>query len=176
MAPGNLKLEDVDGVATGNLKLEDMAKDVGDANNVKGKGENSQVANTTVDRPAGVVTKADSCGPDCVGNDCTKCAAMGITKAACCEDCGENCANESQCCEKCMKLEDAEVPGNLKLEEAEGVPSPASPGTVMKGNAADAVTESQTKTSKEMIDNAKVNISKSVWGGSFGAPNIPRIK
>ena len=173
--PGSLKLEDMDGVTPGNLKLEDMAKDVGDANNVKGKGENSQVANTTVDRPAGVVTKADSCGPDCVGNDCTKCAAMGITKAACCTDCGDNCSGGA-CCEKCMKLEDTEVPGNLKLEEAEGVPSPASPGTVMKGNAADAVTESQTKTSQEMINDAKVNISKSVWGGAFGAPNIPRVK
>jgi hypothetical protein len=76
-----------------------------------------------------------------------------------------------------MKMDaDGMTPGNLKLEEAEGVPSPASPGTVMKGNAADAVTESQTKTSQEMINDAKVNISKSVWGGSFGAPNIPRIK
>jgi hypothetical protein len=189
MAPGNLKLEDVDGVATGNLKLEDMdavtpgnlkledmAKDVGDADNVKGKGANSQVANTTVDRPAGVVTKADSCGPDCVGDNCTKCAAMGITKAACCSDCGDNCTGGA-CCNKCMKMDaDGMTPGNLKLEEADGVPSPASPGTVMKGNAADAVTESQTKTSQEMINDAKVNISKSVWGGAFGAPNIPRVK
>jgi len=73
-----------------------ITKDVGDANDVKGDGEYSKPANETVDRDAKVITKG-TCGPDCTGDDCTKCASM--TKA---EGCGPDCTGDD--CEKCSAM------------------------------------------------------------------------
>jgi hypothetical protein len=159
-----------------------ITKDVGDANDVKGDGDHSKPANDTVDTDAKPMTKAESCGPDCVGDNCDKCAAMGITKAACCDDCGDNCAGDVQCCSKCMKM-----------AKADAVPSPAATGTVMASvdelaKAADTDNDGDTdsdtdnddddkpvyKSAKDLVDEAK--ISKSIWGGAFGAPSIPRIQ
>jgi len=165
-----------------------IKKDVGDAQDAVGVGENSKPANDTVSQDAKPMTKACTCGDcpecsaksvtkantcgaaDCTGTDCKKCNAMGMTKAACdcCDKCDANC--DGKCCDKCtsVKLDEAEgmSPGNLQLEDAVGI----------KKSVDEVVTESQSQTSLEMINNAKMNISDSVWGGAFGAPNIPRIK
>jgi len=151
-------------------------KDVGNATDVDGVGANSKPANDTVSQDAKPMTKACTCGDcpecsakavtkantcgaeDCTGADCKKCAAMGIKKAACdcCDKCGPDC--KGGCCDKCT---------SVKLEDAYG----------MSKSAIDAVTESQSKTSLDMINDAKVDVlSKSAWGGAFGAPSIPRIK
>jgi hypothetical protein len=137
-----------------------VTKDVGDANNVKGDGDNSQVANTTVNQPAGVVTKAESCGPDCTGDDCTKCAAMGITKAACCDDCGDNCTTNKECCTKCMKM-----------NKSDSVPSPSSSGAVMASvdELEKAAGDDDSDAGSEPDDDADdKDIKKSIWGGAFG--------
>ena len=163
-------------------------KDVGDANSVDGVGANSKPANDTVSQDAKPMTKACTCGDcpecsakgitkantcgaaDCTGTDCKKCNAMGMTKAACdcCDKCDANC--DGKCCDKCtsVKLDEAEgmAPGNLQLEDAVGITK----------SVDEVVTESQSQTSLEMIEKAKMNISDSVWGGSFSAPIIPRIK
>jgi hypothetical protein len=83
---------------------------------------------------------------------------MGITKAACdcCDKCGPDC--KGGCCDKCT---------SVKLEDAYG----------MSKSANEVIEESQSKTSLDMINDAKADLlSKSVWGGAFGAPGIPRIK
>ena len=58
------------------------------------------------------------------------------------------------------------APGNLQLEDAVGITK----------SVDEVIAESQSETSLEMIEKAKMNISDSVWGGSFSAPTIPRIK
>jgi hypothetical protein len=165
-----------------------IKKDVGDAQDAVGVGENSKPANDTVSQDAKPMTKACTCGDcpecsaksvtkantcgaaDCTGTDCKKCNAMGMTKAACdcCDKCDANC--DGKCCDKCtsVKLDEAEgmAPGNLQLEDAVGITK----------SVDEVVTESQSQTSLEMINNAKMDISDSVWGGAFGAPSIPRIK
>jgi hypothetical protein len=153
-----------------------IKKDVGDATDVDGVGANSKPANDTVSQDAKPMTKACTCGDcpecsansvtkantcgaaDCTGTDCKKCAAMGITKAACdcCDKCGPDC--KGGCCDKCT---------SVKLEDAYG----------MSKSVNEVVEESQNKTSLDMINDAKADLlSKSVWGGAFGAPGIPRIK
>jgi hypothetical protein len=49
-------------------------------------------------------------------------------------------------------------------------------GDTIKKSVDEVIAESQSETSLEMIERAKMNISDSVWGGSFSAPTIPRIK
>jgi hypothetical protein len=163
-------------------------KDVGNATDVDGVGANSKPANDTVSQDAKPMTKACTCGDcpecsansvtkantcgaaDCTGTDCKKCNAMGMTKAACdcCDKCDANC--KGGCCDKCtsVKLDEAEgmAPGNLQLEDAVGITK----------SVDEVIAESQSETSLEMIEKAKMNISDSVWGGSFSAPTIPRIK
>jgi len=127
-------------------------KDVGNATDVNGVGANSEPANDTVSQDAKPMTKATDlccadCGPDCQGTCCTKCAAMGVTKAADTDNDGDTNADTDN-------DDDA-----------------------VKKSADEVVTESQSKTSLDMINDAKVNVlSKSAWGGAFGAPSIPRIK
>lgn len=58
-----------------------ITKDVGNANDVDGDGDNSKPGNDTVDTDAKPMTKG-SCGPDCTGEDCTKCAAMSKDASA----------------------------------------------------------------------------------------------
>ena len=163
-------------------------KNVGDPDDLKGVGDNSEPANDTVSQDAKPMTKACTCGDcpecsansvtkantcgaaDCTGTDCKKCNAMGMTKAACdcCDKCDANC--KGGCCDKCtsVKLDEAEgmAPGNLQLEDAVGITK----------SVDEVIAESQSETSLEMIEKAKMNISDSVWGGSFSAPTIPRIK
>jgi hypothetical protein len=115
-----------------------ITKDVGDANDVKGDGDNSKPGNPTVSTDAKPMTKG-SCGPDCTGDGCTKCAAMGMTKAACdcCDNCGANCTGS--CCEKCA---------SMNKEASTSSTAPSAPVAM----AADAE-----------------DIKKSVWGGAFSA-------
>jgi len=136
-----------------------ITKDVGDANDVKGDGANSKPGNATVDTDAKPMTKG-SCGPDCTGDDCTKCAAMGITKAACCDDCGDNCTTNKECCTKCMKM-----------NKSDSVPSPSSSGAVMASvdDLEKAAGDDDSDAGSEPDDDADdKDIKKSIWGGAFG--------
>jgi len=113
-----------------------VTKNVGDPDDVKGQGENSEPAHDTVDLPAEVVTKA-----------------------ACCEDCGDDCSAEKQCCMKCMKME--------KMDE----PAPAPPsGTTSVSASIDSDMEKAEGTDgddKEPDADEDDKINKSVWGGAF---------
>lgn len=135
-------------------------KDVGKESDTVGVGENSQVANTTVDREAGVVTKACDCG------DCAECKEK-LSKAACCKAAGPECTGD--CCEKCAcmgkDITSAEV---VNVEKAVDTDDDADK------EPDEDEDDKVYKSAQDLINDAK--ISKSVWGGAFGAPNIPRIK
>jgi len=124
-----------------------ISKNVGDPNDVEGNGEYSKPANETVD------TDAES-----------------MTKGACCEDCGDNCSSEKTCCAKCMKV-----------EKAESVPTPVSGEATSVTASVDELTKSEDEEKSETEEVEKSveedsDIQKSVWGGAFSAPLIPRIK
>jgi Hypervirulence associated proteins TUDOR domain len=130
-----------------------VKKDVGNATDVEGVGENSKPANDTVSQDAKPMTKACTCG------DCPEC----LSKAACCKAAGPDCTGD--CCTKCACM------GMNKAADTDN------DDDAVKKSADDVVAESQSKTSLDMINDAKVDLlSKSVWGGAFGAPGIPRIK
>jgi hypothetical protein len=78
-----------------------ITKDVGNANDVDGDGDNSKPGNDTVDTDAKPMTKG-SCGPDCTGEDCTKCASMTKAMCDCCADCGADC--QGGCCDDCSSV------------------------------------------------------------------------
>lgn len=145
-----------------------IAKGVGDANDVEGDGDHSKPANDTVDTDAEPMTKG----------------------AGTCAECGDNCGDDETKCNKCMSKSEDEG----DLEKSDSAPSPVATGTVMTASvddlakAADTDSDGDTdadtdnddddkpvyKSAKELVDEAK--ISKSIWGGAFGAPEIPRIK
>lgn len=115
-----------------------VAKNVGDPDDVKGKGENSEPAHDTVDLPAEVVTKA-----------------------ACCEDCGDSCGTEKQCCEKCMKM--------TKDYGSEAAPAPSS-GESVAASVDDLTKAADTDDDADKepdADEDDKDIKKSVWGGAF---------
>lgn len=128
-----------------------IKKDVGDANDVNGVGANSKPANDTVSQDATPMTKGDNCcvdcGPDCQGTCCTKCSAMGVTKAV-----------------------DTDKDGDVASDTDND-------GDTVTKSADEVIAESQSKTTLDMINDAKTDVfSKSVWGGAFDAPSIPRVK
>jgi len=127
-------------------------KNVGNPDSVDGVGANSEPANPTTSTDAEPMTKADDCGPDCEG--CTKCS--GMSKDVTSEEVVEKAA-------------DTDKDGDTESDTDKD-------GDAIKKSVDEVVLESQSQTSLEMINNAKMDISDSVWGGSFSAPVIPRIK
>jgi len=159
-----------------------VAKNVGDPDDVKGNGEYSKPANTTVSTDAEPMTKAESCGPDCTGADCTKCASM--TKAACCDDCGDDCTSEKTCCTKCMKMEkeyasapasgSSTAPITSSIDDLEKAADTDKDGDTKSDTDNDDDDKPVYKSAQDLVDEAK--ISKSIWGGAFAAPAAPRIQ
>jgi hypothetical protein len=137
-----------------------------DAKPLNGDGDNSKPGNETTDTDAKPMTKSDD----------------EVEKAACCEACGDDCSADKQCCTKCMKM----------TKEYSSPPSPASSGTVMAADGEDMTKaagdddddsdsepdddedDKVQKSAQDLINDAK--ITKSIWGGAFGAPSIPNMK
>jgi len=138
-------------------------KNVGSPDSVEGVGENSKPANDTVSQDAEPMTKVCTCG------DCPEC----LSKAACCKAAGSDCTGD--CCSKCAcmgvkKAADTDNDGDTDADTDNDDDS-------VTKSANEVVTESQSKTTLDMINDAKANVlSKSVWGGAFDAPKIPRVK
>jgi hypothetical protein len=149
-------------------KADGDAKQQGTDKPVNGDGANSEQANGTTDTDAKPMTKASNCGPDCTGDDCSKCAAMGITKASCCADCGDDCSTSKQCCMKCMKM-NKDIAGNEEITIAKA-DDDSDAGSEPDDDSDDKV----QKSAQDLINDAK--LTKSIWGGAFGSPNIPNMR
>ena len=99
------------------------------------------------------------------GNPTVPSSAEPMTKAAgTCSDCGDSCGAEETKCNKCMTKADE----NTDLEKAD---SDSDAGTEPDADEDD---KSVYKSAQDLISDAKM--TKSVWGGAFGAPSIPNVK
>mgnify|MGYP006281258745 CR=1 FL=1 len=132
--------------AEGGAEMQGTEKDVA------GDGENSVAGNPTVPSDAEPMTKA----------------------AGTCSECGDSCGAEETKCNKCMKMEKAEDGNDSepdadeddKMEKADNCPDCGKP-------SADCTCKVY-KSAQDLINDAKM--TKSVWGGAFGSPNIPRVQ
>ena len=142
--------------------------DVARAASVSVDNKTAPMAKAEGDAPnAGTTQDVSGDGDNSIpGNPTVPSTAEPMTKAACCDDCGDNCSGSVQCCSKCMKMDKADE--NTDLEKAD-TDSDA-------GSEPDDDEDDKTvyKSAQDLISDAKM--TKSVWGGAFGAPNIPSVK
>lgn len=163
---------------TGPSVQKDMTTADGGAGNqgmdqkIAGEGEYSVAGNPTVPSDAAPMTKA----------------------AGTCSECGDSCGEDETKCSKCMKMEkssdgDDKEPDDDeddKVEKADKCPDCGKSNAdctckVEKadkcpdcGKSSDDCTCKVYKSAQDLINEAK--LSKSVWGGAFGTPNIPRVQ
>jgi hypothetical protein len=130
---------------------------------VAGEGENSEPGNATVEplhKAAGTCAECgDSCGDD--ETKCYKCMSKDITS-------GDTSDTASADIVKSEDGDDKE-PDEDEDDEIKKADSCADCG---KSNA--DCTCKMYKSAQDLVNEAKM--TKSVWGGAFGAPNIPNIR